>query len=226
MTMTMSEQERDEAAGYRPVSGLAVAALIAGCGSALVLFTSLAAVVPLVAIALAGAALVDLKRSAGRRVGRPLALAGLALAVGFTAQAAGGAFVERWIAGRRASATARAWIEAVGEKRFGDAIGLCSPAALPATGRDPFDPPPSDAERLAAFQTLPAVAAVAACGQTPPAVVTGRVPSGEDAWLVRVELDSCDAGGEIVQLAVEPRSAARGRQPVERWLVTGFELER
>jgi hypothetical protein len=221
----MSDQERDEAAGYRPVSGLAVAALMAGCGSALVLFTSLAAVVPLVAIALAGAALVDLKRSAGRRVGRPLALAGLALAVGFTAQAAGGAFVERWIAGRRASATARAWIEAVREKRFGDAIGLCSPTALPATGRDPFDPPPDDAERLAAFESLPAVAAIAGCG-SPPAVVTGRAPSGEGAWLVRVELDSCDAGGETVRLEVAPRSAARGRQPVERWLVTGFELQR
>ena len=80
----------DELAGERPVSGLAVAALLAGCGSALVLFTSLAAMLPLVAMLLAAVALIDLSRSEGRRVGRGAALVGLALAIGFAAQAAGG----------------------------------------------------------------------------------------------------------------------------------------
>ncbi len=222
----VTEPAQDEMIGYRPVSGLAVAALIAGCGSALVLFTSLATVVPLLAIALAGAALADLKRSRGRRVGRPLALAGLALAVGFTAQATGGALVERWIAGRRAEATARAWIDAVREKRFSDALGLCSPAVLPGTGRDPFDSSPDDAERLAAFQSLPAVAAIAVCGQARPAMTVSRPPRGDDVWLVRSDLASCAATGEIVRLEVEFRPAVLGRQAVERWLVAGFELER
>jgi hypothetical protein len=76
----------DDMAGYRPVSGLAVAAVIVGLGSALVLFTPLAAMMPLVAVALAVAALRDLERAEGRRVGRPLALAGLALAIGFAIQ--------------------------------------------------------------------------------------------------------------------------------------------
>ena len=56
----MTEAEgADELSGYRPVSGLAVAALLAGCGSVLVLLTSLAAMLPLVAVVLAVVA--DLK---------------------------------------------------------------------------------------------------------------------------------------------------------------------
>jgi hypothetical protein len=215
----------DEVAGYRPVSGLAVAALVAGGGSALVLFTPLAAVLPLVAGVLAVVALADLRRSEGRRVGRAAALAGLALAIGFTAQAIAGSAIEQWIAGRRARATALAWIDAVREERFADAIGLCSPAALPATGRDPFAPPPDEAERQASFVAMPAVAALAACGEARPTVTVSRSPAGEAAWLVRVNLAACEVARGALLVEVSPRPATRGRTPVERWLVTGFALE-
>jgi hypothetical protein len=214
-----------ELAGYRPVSGLAVAALVAGCGSALVLFTPLAAVLPLVAGVLALVALADLRRSEGRRVGRVAALAGLALAIGFTAQAIAGGMVDHWIAGRRARATALAWIDAVREERFTDAIGLCSPAALPATGRDPFTPAPDEAERQTSFVAMPAVAALAACGEARPTVTSSRSSTGEAAWLVRVNLAACPAGSGALQVEVAARPATRGRTPVERWLVTGFALE-
>lgn len=215
----------DELAGERPVSGLAVAALLAGCGSALVLFTSLAAMLPLVAIVLAVVALVDLARAEGRRVGRSAALVGLALAIGFAAQAASGFVVDRWIGSQRATATAVAWIDAVRAGRSGDAIGLCSPLALPQTGSDPSQPEHAEADRVAAFQALPVVAAVTACGQTAkPAVSVRKHPTDEDAWIVSLDFAPCGRDGEIVTLQVEPRAATRGREPVERWLVTGFEL--
>jgi hypothetical protein len=221
------EPSSDDAAGYRPVSGLAVAALLAGCGSALVLFTSLAAVVPLVAIVMAVAALAELRRSEGRRVGRVAALAGLALAIGFTTQALAGAAVDRWIAVKRATATADAWIEAVCKEDFAAAIGLCSGSALPATDRgDPFEPPASKAERLTAFRGLPAVAAVAACGGTRPAVVVERDPAGGSSWMARADLAGCGAAGTSLVLRVEPRGAVRGRTPIDRWLVTSLELDR
>ena len=212
----------DELAGYRPVSGLAVAALMTGCGSALVLFTSLAAMLPLVAIVLAIVALVDLRRSEGRRVGRLAALAGLALAIGFTAQAASASFVERWIASQRAEATAAAWIEAIAEDRIDDAVSLSSPAALPMTSRDFSATEQTSAERAVAFRGLPVVEAVAACprGQQPQLTVS-RDASDGSVWIVRARLAGCD---RAMTLRVEPRSAKSQQGAIERWLVTGFSL--
>jgi hypothetical protein len=221
------ESLSDDAAGYRPVSSLAVAALLAGCSSALVLFTSLAAVVPLVAIVMAVAALADLRRSEGRRAGRVAALAGLALAIGFTTQALAGAAVGRWIAARRAAATAEAWIEAVCKEDFTAAIRLCSGSALPATGGgDPFERPMNTTERLAAFRELPSVASVAACGESRPAVTVQRDPAAETGWLARADLAGCGSAGTSLVLRVEPRAAIRGRTPIDRWLVTSLELDR
>lgn len=214
-----------ELAGYRPVSGLAVAALVAGCGSALVLFTSLAAMLPLVALVLAVVALRDLARSEGRRAGRGAALVGLALALGFAAQAAGEFLVTRWIGGRRAAATAAAWIDLVREAKTADAVSLCSPLALPFVDHDPSRPPPTEAERVAAFQALPAVAAVTACGRaTRPTVSVRKDGTEATVWIASVPLAPCGRPGEVVTLRVEPRAATRGRALVERWLVTGFEL--
>lgn len=220
------ERFTGEIAGYRPVSSLAVAALLAGCSSALVLFTSLAAVVPLLAVVMSVAALADLRRAEGRKVGRLAALAGLALAIGFTAQAIAGGMVEHGIASRRAAATARAWIDAVREERFAEALGMSSPGALPAPSRDPFASPPSEAERLATFRTLPVVAAVAACGDSRPAVGVERDSVVEGGWVARLGLDGCGRAGEGLTLWIAPRPSARGRDVVDRWLVTGFELAR
>jgi hypothetical protein len=215
----------DELPGERPVSGLAVAALLAGCGSALVLFTSLAAMLPLVAVVLAAVALVDLARSDRRRVGRGVALAGLALAIGFAAQAASGFVVDRWIGGRRAAATATAWIEAVREGRLADAIGLCTPTVLPARGHDPVHQEPGAADSTVTFQSLPAVAAVAACGREgSPAITVHRDVAEAAVWVAQADLSACGRTGGVVRLFLEPRATTRGRESLERWLVTGFEL--
>jgi len=215
----------EELAGERPVSGLAVAALLAGCGSALVLFTSLAAMLPVVAVVLAVVALVDLARSERRRVGRGAALAGLALAVGFAAQAASGFLVDRWIGGHRAAATAAGWIDAIREGRLADAVGMCSPTALPPRGHDPTHQEPAPADITATFQSLPAVAAVAACGRdVSPPITVSRDAADATVWMAVVDLSACGRAGKTVRLVVEPRATVRGRETVERWLVTGFEL--
>ena len=215
----------DELAGERPVSGLAVAALLAGCGSALVLFTSLAAMLPVVAVVLAVVALVDLARSGRRRVGRGAALLGLALAVGFAAQAASGFLVDRWIGGHRAAVTAAAWIDAIRDGRLTDAVGMCSPMALPPRGHDPTHQEPAPADINATFRALPAVAAVAACGADAlPSITVRRDPADAAVWMARADLSACGRAGETVRLVVEPRATVRGRETVERWLVTGFEL--
>lgn len=217
------ERRADEVAEYRPVSGLAVASLVAGAGSALVLFTPLAAVLPLLAMAMAATALADLHRHEGRRVGRPLALVGLALAIGFSAQALGGWFAKEWIVHGRATATARAWVDAVREERFADAMSLCGPTALPPPLRDPQGPPPPQGDRQVAFETFPPVVAVAACRTAAPQIVVRR-GSAADAWVARVVLDGCGRSGGAITLRLGPQLVTRDGSALERWLVTGVEI--
>jgi len=204
------ETRSDELAGYRPVSRLAVAALAAGCSSGLVLFTPLAAMLPLVAIVLAVAALAELRRGEGRIVGRWAALGGLALAVGFVSQATASALADRWVAGRRAAATATTWIDSIRAGRLEDALAATSPLALPA---------PTD-DRLAAFGDLHVIKGIAAAPEPP--VITSLERS-EDAWRMRLAMPG-QPGGEVL-LAVEPQLVTRGPRVIERWLVTGFTLE-
>jgi len=214
-----SDTRSDELAGYRPVSRLAVAALAAGCSSAAVLFTPLAAMLPLLAIALALAALAEIRRSEGRTVGRWAALVGLALAAGFVSQATTAAFADRWLAARRAGATATAWVESIRDGRLADALAASSPPAQPAEPHDHGGGErPSAVDRLAAFGDLPAVRAIAAA-KAPPKITA--VERSNTAWRVRLALP---AGGALL-LAVEPQLVPRGPRVIERWLVTDFTLE-
>lgn len=215
----------DDLPGYRPVSGLAIAALLAGIGSVLVLFTALAAMVPLVAVVLAAVALAELRRSEGRRVGRAAALVGLALAIGFTAQAAGGFLIDRWVGARRAAAAANAWLDAIREDRLADAMAMCVPAVLPQRGHDPASPAPASGGMTAEFRALNVVAAVAGCGrETRPPVTVRRDSAAESLWVADIPLAACGRPGGAVRLLLEPRLTTRGLEPLERWLVAGFEL--
>jgi hypothetical protein len=206
----------DDAPDYRPVSPLAVAALVLGCCSAVALVTPFAWFVPLVGIVTAVAALADLSRPAAPRVGRLPALAGLALAVGFGAQAVADAAVGRWIERSRAVATADAWIDAVRGGRLEEALGISSRAILPSLGGPE---PDSESDQAARFAALEAVRAVAG-GQT---TLASAAPLGtsDRAWLVRATI----ADGAVVRIIAAPRTAAKGRAAVERWTVTAVEIE-
>ena len=220
----------DETGGdYRPVSRLAVAALAAGVLAAAALVSPLGWVIPLVAIGLAVAALADVNRPGAQKAGGWAAVAGLALAVGFGGQAVTSAVVSRWLVERRAAAAAWHWIDAVRAGRLADAMSVCAPRALPG-GAPPLHAAaadPAGKDREAAFAALAAVRGLTACGPEPPRV-TAIAPAAETegGWVVVASLAPCGQREAALRLVVEPVRAQQQGGPVERWLVTGFTLER
>lgn len=220
----------DETGGdYRPVSRLAVAALAAGVLAAAALVSPIGWVIPLVAIGLAIAALADVNRPGAQKAGGWAAVAGLALAVGFGAQAVTAAVVSRWLVERRAAAVARHWIDAVRAGRLADAMSVCEPRALPGGEPPPLSAAaaPAGKDREAAFAALAAVHGLAACGPEPPRV-TAIEPAAETegGWVVVASLAPCGRPEAALRLVVQPGHAQRQGGFVERWLVTGFTLER
>ena len=205
----------DDATDYRPVSPLAVAALVLGGCSAVALLTPFAWFVPLIAGAAALVALADVSRPGAARVGRLPALAGLGLAVGFGAQAVTDAAVGRWIERSRAVATAETWLEAIRAGRLEEARSISAPSILPALTGPDLETAAAEAARFAA---LPAVRA----GADGAATVASAAPLGtaDRAWLVRATI----AGRETVRIIAVPRTAGKGRV-VETWTVTAAELE-
>lgn len=200
-------------ADYRPVSRLAVAAAGLGICSAAALLHPLCWVLPLVAIGLAVAAFADIRRTG--RAGGLAALAGLALACGFGAQAVTQAGVERLLAGRRAQAAARLWLDAVRAGRDADAAAMTggNAAADPAAG--------------AAAPAGAAIRAIQACGPGSDLVAVRAIPDGElaGAWLVSLRLRGCAMQPDIgvqMRLGVLPVPRRGG----ERWLVTDVAVVR
>jgi hypothetical protein len=114
----------DELPSYRPVSALAVIACIGGMCSAAALVAPILWMVPLIGVALSVAALADVARPPVGKAGRLAALAGLALSLGFGAQAATTAAASQWVTARRAEAAARYWLEAVCAARLADARSM------------------------------------------------------------------------------------------------------
>jgi MFS family permease len=217
----------DDTADYRPVSPLAVASLVVSMVAALAVITPFAWAIPLVGAGLAVAALADIGRPGAAKAGRLVALAALALSVGFGAQAVVGHMVDRWIVGRRAAAAAEVWIDAVREGRPADAMAVSAPTVLAglsdghaAEHGEVVDP----AARAAAFAALPAVRAVAACGTVRPAIETDG-PTGRDVdWSVRATLTGCGGAEATLRFVATPRLVRTPAGPVERWTIASFEL--
>ena len=184
--------------GYRPVSVVAVAALALGVLSAVSLVSPLFLVVPLVAVAVAVAALADVGREGAAKAGRLAAVAGLALAIGFGAQAVVSGVVKRSILSARAVAAAEILLEAVRDGRQGDVDAMCGMEARDAVGK------------------------LAACGARGVCRAAG---AGEEpgTWAVHVAAsgpDDCTA-----RLVLAPSVAVHRRGSIERWFVTACEVE-
>lgn len=186
-----------EVAGYRPVSRLAVVALVLGGLSALALVSPFFLVVPLLALALAAAALRDVDRDGARKVGRLAALAAVALAAGFCGQAVSALLTARSIAATRAALAADMFLAAVRDGRLADAEAMCGAEARQCVERlsDCLD----GAER-----------------QRP---IAGEVPG---AWVVR--LTGRGSGRCVARLVLEPAIALQQRTTVERWLVVACDV--
>lgn len=188
----------DEVPGYLPVSRLAVAAAALGGISALALASPVFWVLPLVAIGIAVAALRDVARPEAPKAGRLAAIAGLALAVGFGAQAVAAKATARSITAARAAAAARLWLDTIHEQRLADARSMCGSEAADA------------------------VDAVAACGATDRASVIGTTAGeGEGTWLVRAQAGTC-----TIEIMLEPMAAEWQGRPGERWMVTKADVVR
>jgi hypothetical protein len=185
---------------YAAVSRLAVAALGMGLAAATALVGPAFLGVPLLGIALAVAALADIRRAGGLKVGRLAALAGLALSVGFGAQAATGLGVSRWLGAQRAEEAARLFLEAVRDDRLDDAIGMGGLDAEAVVMRL------AECCRTGSPAPAPAVAPV----------VARRIGAGDVAgtWRVQVAIGHCT--GEIV---LGPESGVPGSAAGERWYV-------
>lgn len=217
------------AGGYRAVSGLAVAALVLGGLSSLALVSPLLWALPLLGVGLAVAALADVSREGAEKAGRAAALAGLALSVGFGAQAVTARFVARRIMADRARAVADAWLDAIRDGRLIDARGMVAPDMFPTA--TPFDAPPDAAAESPeqAFAALPVVARIIRCGGGGERRIECRElqqPEGV-RWQVSVRLPACADGGSLaLELELDPRRQRGKAGAVEQWLVSKFELAR
>lgn len=222
------ESPIDAAADYRPVSPLAVAALAAGCTSALAVITRFAWAVPLVGITLACVALADVARPESRKAGRLAALAALALSVGFGAQAVTSHLVDRWIVAGRATAAAQAWIDALREGRTAEALGFCAPTVLSQSSLPPnLEHDELEAERLRRFAELPAVQATVGCtGTRPPITDAAAIGTDDGAWTIRADLTSCGSPAAGLRLVVVPRRVAGTAGPVEQWRIASIAVDR
>lgn len=228
-----------DAGSYRSISGLAVAAAAAGVLSAGCLVSPALWIVPLVAIALAVAALRAIGREGSVKVGRIPALLGLALAVGFGMQSVSYRAVEEWVVRARAVTAASEFVRAARESRFTDARDMCGPTALPPVrpvghglqgGAE--SPEPDDPSVASAFASLPAVAILARCRGSAEATMTGEPPPDDfpaaHAFLVTVPCGTDARPGEPAEVRVRvivDRADPSDRAPgFERWRVVGHEV--
>jgi hypothetical protein len=229
-----------ETISYRPVSKLAVAAAVAGVLSSLALTTPLLWILPLVGVALAVAGLTDVARSGAEKAGRVAALVGLALSVGFGAQAVTTSVVSRWIMESRTKAVVHAWLDALGENRLADARSMIAPYLLsrsetaelgrggPAHGEPGHSHHPGeDAGKDGSIEVLPAVQAIRRCGAAAVRDVryAGRDEEAGERWCARVRLTPCDGGGAVdVRLELEPAVVNEPKRRVERWTIAKIDL--
>lgn len=247
MAMQSSSIDGDVVPGYRPVSLLAVAALVAGLISALALLSPVAWAVPLLAVGLAVAALRDVAARPGdpaetdapgsridAKTGRWMAVLGLALALGFGAQAVAGRLVWRSIAGRRAESAARMFLEMVRQDRMADAYKCCLPQVMPMTMERPSmmqEPPtPEQTARKAeaALRGMEVIQSIQGCGADIPIELrcTGAEARMKDAWIVHVRVGPCTSGKTLrVRMLMESRPVARGQRLYDNWMVAGIAFE-
>jgi len=227
-----------ETNSYRPVSRLAVAAVLLGVLSSLALTTPLLWIVPLAGTALALVGLADVTKSGAEKAGRAAALVGLALSVGFGTQAVAASVVSRWIIQSRSRAVVHAWLDALGESRFADARSMIAPALLQQPESDdhghgnPRHGEPGHShhpgEGAGSIDSLPAVRAILRCGTEAVRDVrsAGRDDESGDRWCVGVRLGPCGDGGAVnLRLELVPAVTQEPKGRVERWTIAKIDLQ-
>ncbi|MFM8634569.1 MAG: hypothetical protein ACKOEX_07140 [Planctomycetia bacterium] len=201
MTESLMSSPPEESGGYRPVSAAAVAALVAGIVSAAALVSPVFWVLPLIAIGLAWLGLADVSRPGCEKAGRAAALVGLALAIGFGAQAVSSTAARHWIMSSRARSAALLWVEALREGRIDDAKNMCLAGAV---------------NQLEQFSTR-----LTACGAESNAHTAdvGRNEEIPEQWRVHVVVEPCPSGSLDLDVYVASELATGQEGRFERWKV-------
>ena len=171
MTVIETEGNADE---YRPISTLAVLALVAGCFSVSALMSQILWVIPIFAAGLSIAAVRDTTIGTSHKAGRGIALIGLALSVGFGLQSFSVFSVNAWIDHSRACETVLQWHQAIRAGEWDTVHGFCAPGLI-SLEEDHGDPDHDghnhDSEEsrqlseIKLLQNFPAVRSLAACSK-------------------------------------------------------------
>lgn len=227
-------------AGYRPVSVLAMVALCAGAASALALVSPAAWAIPILAILLALVGLRDVAprdaesrapSGGDRKSGRWLAIAGLALAAGFGAQAVAGFVASRSLARARSVAAGRMFLDLVLADRMADATKCCLPQVLPMmpSRRSIMDAPPTPEQTAqqaeGALRGMEVIQAIKDCGAEVPIELrsAGAEPRMKDSWAVDVRIGPCVGGKTLrLKMLMQSRPVTRGERLYDNWMVAGI----
>ncbi|MEI8318432.1 MAG: hypothetical protein WCH79_10850 [Planctomycetia bacterium] len=225
--------------GYRPVSVLAVFALIAGMLSATAVFSSALLVVPMIASALAVVALKDVsprgdgEERAGsndRKTGRWWALAGLALAVGFGTQSVATNLTQRSVAFARAEAAARMFLDMVREDRLGEAVKTCLPQVIPppmGMGVGGIATPDiQEKQAEASLAGMEIIKNIRACGGAAAVDLhcVGPEDRYPDSWAVDVVISPCEGRSKPleIRMLMQSKPVTRGQRIYDNWMVAGI----
>lgn len=219
---------------YRPVSGLAVAALVVGCLSIVATYSPLLWAVPVVGAILAASALRELSSPGVVKVGRLAALAGLALSIGIGCQAVTRHVLGRSFLERRAVEVADRWIADIREDRLllarsALALELRPPVAMVGSEDNP-KPVHDPVAEEESFRRAAIVVAIRGCGgkEVAHSEFVGFDEESQEshrAWHVRVRLAPCDDGREVVvRLKLDMEYEQKAGSWRQFWTITGVSL--
>jgi hypothetical protein len=224
-----SDLSDDEPAvdGYRPVSGMAVAALVMGVLSIAAVFHSGFWPLPVLGAVFAAVSLRQLSQPDSLAIGRTAASIGLGLSLFLAALAPVESMTRTWIKNRRAEHVATRWADAVLGGKILDAHSLIMPLnRLNAPGEEEEVSHGMLDSRLVeeAYKRKREVAAILRCGSAKrqSAALREYVPESkahEEVWIIRIVIEPCSSGPLTLEVEVESGLIPQAGSWLEQWYV-------
>jgi len=226
---SLSDLSDDELAvdGYRPVSGMAVAAVVMGVLSIAAWFHPGFWFVPVLGVVLAVVALRQLAQPDSILIGRTAAIVGLGLSLFLAALAPTESVTRTWIKNRRAEHVAARWADAVLEGKILDAHSLLMPFArlnMPAEEGDVSQGLFDSRSLEEAYKREREVAAILGCNAAKRQSASLREYVSEskvheEVWIVRIVIEPCNSGPLTLDVEVEAALIPKDGGWFEQWYV-------
>jgi len=227
---SLSDLSDDEPAvdGYRPVSGMAVAALVMGVLSIAAVFHPGFWLLPVLGTVFAVMSLRQLAQPDSLAIGRTAAIVGLGLSLFFAALTPVESMTRTWIKNRRAEHVAARWADAVLGGKILDAHSLLMPFArvnVPAEGEEEVSHGLLDSRLVEeAYKRKREVAAILRCGTAKrhSAALREYVPESkahEEVWMIRIVIEPCSSGPLTLEVEVESGLIPQAGSWLEQWYV-------